>query len=161
MKKIRIRDEKKSDPWSGINILDPQHWFSIKLIFFSLTVCRRIRSSKFFRVTLKPNAHETAQKTRKHVLQLCLKIQFWIHIGVPTLHFRKKGQNRCALIMRIHIQQPWRGARYYRTWRASPPGSFHGEWRWRGSSVRPAAGPWRYSAARTSRRSPPRKESNG
>jgi hypothetical protein len=27
MEKVRIRDGKKSDPGSGINIPDPQHWY--------------------------------------------------------------------------------------------------------------------------------------
>jgi hypothetical protein len=40
-------------------------------------------------LTLKPNAEETAEKNKKRVLQMCLRIPFYIHFRSGRLHFVK------------------------------------------------------------------------
>jgi hypothetical protein len=42
MEKILIRDEKNSNPGSGINIPDPQHWFWIADLLQAITLSYNI-----------------------------------------------------------------------------------------------------------------------
>ncbi len=48
--------------------------------------------------TFKPNAHETTQKNEKCILQMWLRIHFFIHLWVWTFNFLKKILNRCSLV---------------------------------------------------------------
>ncbi len=66
------------------------HWQNLEKIFLG--------SYKHFLQTFKPNAHETAQKNEKCILQMCLRIHFFIHLWFRTVNFLKKSLNRCSLM---------------------------------------------------------------
>ncbi len=55
-----------------------------------------------FLQTFKPNAHETVQKNEKCILQMCLRINFFIHLSVRTFNFLKKSLNCCSLLPMLH-----------------------------------------------------------
>ncbi len=47
--------------------------------------------------TSKPKARKTAPKNEKHILQVCLRIKFFIHIQDQSLHTLNKCQNLYCL----------------------------------------------------------------
>ncbi len=55
--------------------------------------------------TLKPNAQKTVQKTKKLIQEMCLRFQFCTHQRVCILHFLKKSQIHCTLILRCGFLQ--------------------------------------------------------
>ncbi len=51
--------------------------------------------------------HETEQKFEKCILQMCLRIHFFIHLWVGTFNFLKNSLNRCILMCnQFNLAQP-------------------------------------------------------